>query len=146
VARGLKTLAVRMRAHCENAERVACHLLRKPGVDEVRYPGLPTHPGHSIARRQMAAGGGIVSVRLSGGRDAALAFLRGLRVFSLAESLGGVESLASYPAEMTHASIPPDERERRGISGGLVRLSVGIEDIEDLLEDIDEALKAAQGG
>lgn len=142
--RGLKTLAVRMRQHEENARAVAEFLRGNGGVETVYYPGLPTHPGHALARAQMSGFGGMVSVRLRGGRAAAHTFLGALRLFSLAESLGGVESLASYPAEMTHASLAPAERERRGLSGGLVRLSVGIEDAEDLLEDIERGLKAAR--
>jgi len=146
VLRGLKTLAVRMRAHCENAAAVAALLGQSPVVDAVYYPGSPDHPGHDLAARQMSGFGGMVSVRLAGGRDAAYTFLRALTLFSLAESLGGVESLASYPAEMTHASLPVGECERRGISGGLVRLSVGIEDTEDLLADIAQALETIGHG
>lgn len=146
VLRGLKTLAVRMRAHCENAEAVASLLSTEPGVEAVYYPGLPEHPSHELASRQMSAFGGMVSVRLAGGREAAHRFLKSLELFSLAESLGGVESLASYPAEMTHASLPAEDRERRGISGGLVRLSVGIEDPEDLLADIRAAMVVARDG
>ena len=140
VLRGLKTLAVRMRAHCENAAALAGHLEGHPGVEEVYYPGLISHRDHALASRQMSGFGGMVSVRLSGGRAAAHGFLRALKTFSLAESLGGVESLACYPAEMTHASLPLGDRDRRGISGGLVRLSVGIEDIEDLVADVEQAL------
>lgn len=143
ILRGLKTLPVRMRAHCENASAIASLLAGAPAVDAVHYPGLAGHPGHDLAARQMSGFGGMVSVRLAGGREAAHRFLAALRYFSLAESLGGVESLAGYPAEMTHASIPADERERRGIGGGLVRLSVGIEDVEDLLEDVARALHEA---
>jgi cystathionine gamma-lyase len=139
--RGVKTLEIRMLRHCENAAIVAEHLLVCPAVERVYFPGLPDHPGHALASRQMSGFGGMVSFRLADGEDAARAFLRTLRVFSLAESLGGVESLACYPAAMTHASVPPEERERRGISGGLVRLSVGIEDAADLLDDLDRALR-----
>lgn len=142
VLRGLKTLSVRMRAHCANAAAIAEFLAAHPSVERVYYPGLADHPGHDLAIRQMRGFGGMVSVRLKGGRDSAHAFLRSLKLFSLAESLGGVESLASYPAEMTHASLPAEDRERRGISGGLVRLSVGIEDAEDLLGDVEQALEA----
>jgi cystathionine beta-lyase/cystathionine gamma-synthase len=140
--RGVKTLQVRMQRHCANAHVVATHLERAEGVERVYFPGLPDHPGHDLAARQMTGFGGMVSVRLEGGPQAAHKFLGALRVFSLAESLGGVESLACYPAMMTHASIPEAERERRGIGGGLVRLSVGIEDAADLLEDLDGALLA----
>ena len=146
VLRGLKTLAVRMRTHCENASAIAERLCRAPGIERVYYPGLADHPGHDLAARQMSAFGGMVSVRLAGGRDAAHTFLRSLELFSLAESLGGVESLASCPAEMTHASVLAEERERRGISAGLVRLSVGIEDLDDLLGDVDQALQAIGRG
>lgn len=139
--RGVKTLEVRMRRHCENAALVADHLRRLPAIERVFYPGLPDHPGHDLASRQMSGFGGMVSIRLAGGESAAHTFLGGLRVFSLAESLGGVESLACYPAAMTHASVPQEERKRRGIDGGLVRLSVGIEDPEDLLEDLDHATR-----
>jgi len=146
VLRGLKTLAVRMRAHSDNAAAVAALLHEAPEVETVYYPGLPDHPGYELAGRQMSGFGGMVSVRLSGGRAAAHKFLRRLSLFSLAESLGGVESLAGYPAEMTHASLPADERERRGIGGGLVRLSVGIEDVDDLLGDIAQALAVVRHG
>jgi len=141
--RGVKTLEVRMERHCRNAAAVAAHLTGASGVAEVIYPGLEGHPGHELAVRQMRGFGGMVSVRLAGGVSAAERFLESLEVFSLAESLGGVESLACYPARMTHASIPEAERERRGIGGGLVRLSVGIEDIEDIVEDLDRALREA---
>lgn len=141
--RGVKTLEIRMRRHCENAAIVAQHLLSSPAVERVYFPGLPENPGHTLASRQMSDFGGMVSLRLAGGENAARTFLRTLSVFSLEESLGGVESLACYPAAMTHASVPSAERERRGISGGLVRLSVGIEDPADLLDDIDNALSAA---
>jgi cystathionine beta-lyase/cystathionine gamma-synthase len=138
--RGIKTLSVRMRQHQENAQQVAEYLAGHSWVERVYYPGLPEHPQHALARRQMRGFGGMVSLVLSGGRAGALGFLDRLRVFSLAESLGGVESLACYPAEMTHGAIPEAERERRGVTAGLVRLSVGIEDIEDLLADLGEAL------
>jgi cystathionine gamma-synthase len=144
--RGVKTLQVRMERHTANAAAIAERLTRMPEVERVYYPGLPDHPGHDLAARQMSGFGGMVSVRLAGGTGAALRFLEALRVFSLAESLGGVESLACYPARMTHASIPEEERERRGIAGGLVRLSVGIEDVEDLFDDIAQALGAAARG
>lgn len=140
--RGVKTLQIRMDRHGANAAAVAAHLEGSDGVEKVYYPGLPGHIGHDLAARQMSGFGGMVSARLAGGADAAHRFLGALRVFSLAESLGGVESLACYPALMTHASIPEPERERRGIGGGLVRLSVGIEDVADLLEDLDGAARA----
>lgn len=138
--RGIKTLPLRMRQHQENAQRVAEFLNEHPRVERTYYPGLPSHPQHQLARRQMHGFGGMVSLVLPGGRPAAYAFTQRLQIFSLAESLGGVESLACYPAEMTHGSIPAEERERRGITAGLVRLSVGVEDVEDLIEDLDRAL------
>lgn len=144
--RGLKTLQVRMRAHCENAAAVATALHGSPAVEAVYYPGLADHPDHAVASQQMRAFGGMASVRLAGGRDGAMRFIGALEYFSLAESLGGVESLICYPAEMTHASLPADDRERRGIGGGLVRLSVGIEDVDDLLEDIERGLAAVRRG
>ena len=146
ILRGLKTLAVRMREHQSNARGLAEHLNGAEGIEQVYFPGLESHPQAALADRQMAGPGGMVSLRLAGGKPAARRFLLALRVFSLAESLGGVESLACYPSEMTHAWLPEAERERRGIGGGLVRLSVGIEDVEDLLSDVDRALAAAMPG
>jgi cystathionine gamma-lyase len=142
VHRGIKTLAVRMRAHCENARRIAQFLQEHPAVERVYYPGLETHPGYEIARRQMEDFGGMVSFEVRGGLDAATSFLKELKVFTLAESLGGVESLANHPATMTHASIPPEERERRGIRDSLIRLSVGLEHPDDLIADLQQALRA----
>lgn len=141
--RGVKTLAIRMRQHSENAQRVAEFLLTHPGVEKVHYPGLPSHPQHALAKRQMDGFGGMVSFDIKGGRPAADAFARALRVFAFAESLGGVESLCCYPSEMTHASVPREERERRGITDGTLRLSVGIEDAGDLIDDLNAALNAA---
>ena len=138
--RGLKTLAIRMRAHEENARYIARTLSRHPRIARVHYPGLPTHPHHAVAARQMHGFGGMVSVDLKGGRRAADRFLKRLKLFTLAESLGGVESLVCHPARMTHASVPPGERARRGIGDGLVRLSVGIEHAEDLTQDLIRAL------
>ncbi|HEY9593804.1 MAG TPA: cystathionine gamma-synthase [Spirochaetia bacterium] len=140
VQRGLKTLAVRMERHQANAFAVAALLDTHPAVEEVFYPGLPGHPGHEIARTQMRGFSGMVSFRLKGGRPALDRFLKRLRVFTYAESLGGVESLVCHPATMTHASIPTAERERIGITDNLLRLSVGIEDIHDLTEDLTVAL------
>ncbi len=140
VLRGLKTLAVRMERHCASARRLADWLTRQPQVQRVYYPGLPGHPGHELARRQMRDFGGMISVGLKGGKEAALRLLTRTKLFSLAESLGGVESLIGHPATMTHASIPADLRQARGIDDGLVRLSVGIEDAEDLQEDLRRAL------
>jgi cystathionine beta-lyase/cystathionine gamma-synthase len=143
VLRGLKTLHVRMRQHVETAAHLASWLSRHPQVDRVLYPGLESHPGYAIAKKQMKAGGGIVTVDLKGGLPAARAFLKALRVFTCAESLGGVESLADHPALMTHASLDAAARLELGIGDGLVRLSVGIEDRDDLQEDLDRALQAA---
>jgi cystathionine beta-lyase/cystathionine gamma-synthase len=141
--RGVKTLAVRMERHCANARRLANWLAAQPQVRRVYYPGLPSHPGHELARKQMRDFGGMISVNLKEGKEAALHFLARTRLFSLAESLGGVESLVGHPATMTHASIPADVREARGVGDGLVRLSVGIEDGDDLEEDLRQALAAA---
>jgi cystathionine beta-lyase/cystathionine gamma-synthase len=138
--RGVKTLAVRMDRHCANAGRLAEWLTTQPQVRRVYYPGLPSHPGHELAHRQMRDFGGMISVSLKGGKDAALRMLTRTRLFSLAESLGGVESLIGHPATMTHASIPAEVRQARGIDDGLVRLSVGIEDADDLQEDLHQAL------
>jgi cystathionine gamma-lyase len=140
--RGVKTLAARMRQHCENALQVARFLDGHPGVRKVYYPGLPSHPDHDLAERQMRAFGGMVSFDLQGDRATVDAFVRRLRVFALAESLGGVESLCCHPASMTHGSIPAEERERRGVTETLLRLSVGIEDASDLIADLDQALGA----
>ncbi len=146
VLRGIKTLALRMRQHCENARRIAKHLANHPDVLQVRYPGLPSHPGHELARRQMSDFGGIVTLELTGGVERAMRFLASTRLFTLAESLGGVESLMCHPATMTHASIPPEERARIGISDALIRLSVGIEDVDDLLEDLEQAITRSRKG
>jgi cystathionine gamma-lyase len=147
VLRGIKTLALRMRRHCTNAQRVAEWLERHPRVRRVAYPGLPSHPQHEIARRQMRlegrpAGGGMITVWLEGGLDDARRFLERVRIFALAESLGGVESLIEHPAIMTHASVPPEARRRLGIDDTLVRISVGIEDPDDLVADLEQALGA----
>jgi cystathionine beta-lyase/cystathionine gamma-synthase len=142
VTRGLKTLAIRMQRHCENAVAVAHWLERHPRIEKVFYPGLKSHPQYVLAKRQMAPGyGGMVSAIVKGGEKAALRFLERCRIFTLAESLGGVESLIEHPAIMTHASVPADVRAEIGISDALVRLSVGIEDIDDLIADLDEALR-----
>ncbi len=138
--RGLKTLAVRMERHCANARRLASWLVEHTAVERVYYPGLPRHPGHDIARRQMRDFGGMMSLRLKGGKEAALRLVQRTHLFSLAESLGGVESLIGHPATMTHASIPAELRIARGVDDGLVRLSVGIEDADDLQEDLRQAL------
>jgi cystathionine gamma-lyase len=140
VQRGLKTLAVRMERHQSNAFAVAACLRRHPAVKLLHFPGLPDHPGHAIALRQMRGFPGMVSFTLSGGRAGVERFVSRLEIFTFAESLGGVESLACHPATMTHAAIPAEERERIGITDGLVRLSVGIEDPEDLVEDLSRGL------
>jgi cystathionine gamma-lyase len=140
--RGLKTLHLRMRAHCDNALAIARHLESHAGVDKVLYPGLPSHPQHALAQRQMQGFGGIVSVYVKGGLDAARRFCERTTLFTLAESLGGVESLVNHPAIMTHASVPPERRAQLGLADNLVRLSVGVEDVADLLRDIDGALGA----
>ena len=141
VLRGMHTLGVRMRAHEVSARAVAEVLEHRRIVRAVHYPGRPSHPQYALARRQMDGFGGIVSFELRGGRRAALRFLRGLEVFTLAESLGGVESLVDHPASMTHASVPRKEREAHGVTDGLVRLSCGIEDPADLADDVRRALR-----
>jgi cystathionine gamma-lyase len=138
--RGLKTLDVRMERHCNNAEAVARWLEKDDRVESVVYPGLASHPQHAVAKAQMARFGGIVTFFIKGGLDEARRFLERCEVFALAESLGGVESLADHPAIMTHASVPAEKRKALGISDKLIRLSVGIEDIEDLIADLDQAL------
>jgi cystathionine gamma-lyase len=142
VLRGLKTLAVRMRQHEENALAVARFLQDHPEVDEVYYPGLSDHPQHELAKRQMSGFSGMVSFTLRGGAEAAYAAVQKTRVFHFAESLGGVESLITHPATMTHAAIPREQREARGVTDGLMRLSVGIEDREDLIADLDGAISS----
>jgi cystathionine gamma-lyase len=138
--RGLKTLHLRMRAHCDNAQSLAEWLQGHPAVEKVIYPGLKSHPQHALATRQMKGPGGIVSLVVKGGFDGARRMLERVQLFTLAESLGGVESLVNHPAVMTHASVPADIRARLGISDALVRLSVGIEDVEDLRSDLAQAL------
>ncbi|MCL9805962.1 cystathionine gamma-synthase [Flavobacterium amniphilum] len=142
VLRGIKTLHLRVQRHCENGVKVAEFLLNHPKVERVYYPGLENHPFHEIAKKQMIGGfGGMVTFTFkSGAKQDAISFLEKLQVFTLAESLGGVESLANHPALMTHASIPEDKRKEVGITDDLVRLSVGVEDAEDLIEDLKQAL------
>jgi cystathionine beta-lyase/cystathionine gamma-synthase len=140
--RGLKTLALRMQRHCENAARVAEFLEARADVQQVIFPGLASHPQHELARRQMPGYGGMLSAVLDGGLERARGFLERCRIFALAESLGGVESLIEHPAIMTHASVPAELRRERGIDDGLVRLSVGIEDADDLIADLEQALGA----
>ncbi len=141
--RGTKTLPLRMRAHGENAGVVAKHLLSHPEVAKVHYPGLPTHPGHELAKSQMCGFGGMISFELKGDLERAKRMISSCRIFSLAESLGGVESLIGHPASMTHGSIPREERLKAGLSDGLIRLSVGIEDAADLTADLDRAITAS---
>ena len=138
--RGLKTLALRMERHGESAKQVAEFLEKHPKVAQVHYPGLESHPQHGIAQRQMRGGGGMVTAVLHGGLEESRRFLERVEIFALAESLGGVESLIEHPAIMTHASIPPDIRATLGISDGLVRLSVGVEEVDDLIADLRQAL------
>jgi cystathionine gamma-lyase len=144
--RGLKTLAVRMERHCQNALRIAGWLEGRPDVQRVIYPGLASHPQHALARRQMDAFGGMVSVVIQGGLERSRRFLECCRLFTLAESLGGVESLIEHPALMTHASIPAEQRAAIGIDDGLVRLSVGIEHVDDLMADLEQALQRSVAG
>jgi cystathionine gamma-lyase len=138
--RGLKTLSLRMERHCTSALKIAQFLETHPGIDGVIYPGLASHPQHELAKRQMRGFGGIITTRIKGGLDGATRFLERCQLFTLAESLGGVESLIEHPAIMTHASVPPEVRAELGIDDGIVRLSVGIEDADDLIEDLRSAL------
>jgi len=144
VLRGVKTLSLRMREHERNARAVAAYLDDHPEVKRVYYPGLPSHPQHELAKRQMRGFGGIVSFELKGDAERAKAFAAKTKVFSLAESLGGVESLICHPANMTHGSIPKELREARGVTDGLLRLSVGIEAQADIIEDLEQALLATR--
>ncbi len=138
--RGVKTLDVRMERHNKSAEKIAAWLQNHPKVEKVWYPGLPSHPQHELAKRQMRGFGGMITAVLKGDLEASRRMLSTCKVFTLAESLGGVESLIEHPAIMTHASVPKEQREALGISDGLIRLSVGIESVEDLIADLDEAL------
>ncbi len=143
--RGIKTLHVRMDRHCDNAERCSEFLVNHPMVKKTIYPGLPTHPQYEIAKRQMQRFGGMISFHINGGLDAARRFLESVEVFSLAESLGGVESLIEHPAIMTHASVPAEARQALGIHDDFIRLSVGIESADDLIADLAQALDKAKG-
>ena len=146
VLRGLKTLHLRMQRHCENGEVVARHLANHPAVAKVHWPGFEDHPGHDVAARQMHDFGGMVAFTLADNDlETAKRVVASTEVFTLAESLGGVESLIGHPATMTHASIPKEVREKTGVTDGLIRLSVGIEDVDDLLADLDQALNQAKG-
>ncbi|EKT4466521.1 methionine gamma-lyase [Pseudomonas putida] len=140
--RGMKTLTLRMERHCSNAQQLAEYLARQPQVELIHYPGLPSFPQHALAQRQMRLPGGMIAFELKGGIEAGRRFMNALQLFSRAVSLGDAESLAQHPASMTHSSYTPQERAHHGISEGLVRLSVGLEDIEDLVADIAQALKA----
>ena len=140
ILRSLKTLSLRMERHSNNALLLANELIKHEKIKNVIYPGLESHPQHQIAKKQMNGFGGIISIELSGGLEASKNFLEKTKIFSLAESLGGVESLIEHPALMTHASVPAEIRDKIGITDGLIRLSVGIESVEDLIDDIDQAL------
>ena len=141
VLRGIKTLHLRMERHCENGEKIAHFLLAHPKVDKVYWPGFPSHPNHDVAKKQMRGFGGMISFTLKGNLlEDALAIVKNMHLFALAESLGGVESLVGHPATMTHASIPKEVRELSGVVDSLIRLSVGVEDVEDLIEDLSQAL------
>jgi cystathionine gamma-lyase len=142
VLRGIKTLAVRMDCHSNNARVVSGLLSKQPKVEKVNYPGLPDHPQRAIVKRQMRGNGGMLSFQLKGSFNQIKKFLKTLRVFTVAESLGGVESLIEHPASMTHASVPKERRLKLGISDNLIRVSVGIEDVEDLVQDLDKGFKA----
>jgi cystathionine beta-lyase/cystathionine gamma-synthase len=146
VLRGTKTLPLRMAKHCDNAMAVAKHLLAHPEVAKVHYPGLASNPGYELAKSQMSGFGGMISFELKGDLERAKRMISLTKVFSLAESLGGVESLIGHPASMTHGSIPREERLKSGLADGLIRLSVGIEDADDLVEDLDQALTASLRG
>lgn len=141
VLRGIKTLHLRVQRHCENGEKIANFLVNHPKIDKVYWPGFPTHPNHDVARSQMRGYGGMISFTIKGNRlEDALGIVKKVAIFALAESLGGVESLIGHPATMTHASIPKEEREKTGVVDSLIRLSVGIEDADDLIEDLTQAL------
>jgi cystathionine gamma-synthase len=143
--RGLRTLEARLAVHGRNSQQLAEWLVKQPGVRKVYYPGLPSHPGHELARRQQKGFGAIVTIELEGGENAVRRFVKGLEFFSLAESLGGVESLVAHPASMTHAAMAPEARAAAGLVDGLLRLSIGIESVEDLQRDLDAGLARARG-
>ncbi len=140
VLRGIKTLAVRMKKHEENALKIAEFLEKHPKIKEVYYPGLKSHPQHELAKKQMSGFGGMVSIKVNGGKEAAKKVIESTKLFALAESLGGVESLLNFPYLMTHVGVSPEHKARLGITEDLIRLSVGIEDINDLLKDLEKAL------
>jgi cystathionine beta-lyase len=142
VLRGIKTLHIRMQRHCENGKEVAHFLAKHPKVDKVYWPGFESHPNHSVAKKQMSGFGGMISFSLKGNKlEDAHKIVKQVKIFVLAESLGGVESLIGHPVTMTHASIPKEEREKTGVVDSLIRLSVGIEDVDDLIEDLKQALE-----
>lgn len=142
VLRGIKTLHVRMQRHCENGKAIAEFLVAHPKIEKVYWPGLPSHPNHEIAKKQMKDFGGMISFTIKGNQiQDTIKTIERFKIFTLAESLGGVESLAGHPASMTHASIPKEEREKSGLVDSLIRLSVGIEDVEDLIADLKQALE-----
>lgn len=142
--RSLKTLPLRMKAHAENGMKVANYLEKHPQVEKIIYPGLASHPQHALAKEQMSGFGGMITFFIKGGLPAARKFLESVEVFALAESLGGVESLIEHPAIMTHASVPAEQRKALGIDDSLIRLSVGVEDVDDLLQDLEQAFKNAK--
>lgn len=142
--RSLKTLPLRMKAHAENGMKVANYLEKHPQVEKIIYPGLASHPQHALAKEQMSGFGGMITFFIKGGLPAARKFLESVEVFALAESLGGVESLVEHPAIMTHASVPAEQRKALGIDDSLIRLSVGVEDVDDLLQDLEQAFKNAK--
>jgi methionine-gamma-lyase len=146
VHRGIKTLPLRMRRHCESAQKVAEYLEAHSAVEWVRYPGLQSHPQYEIARRQMTGSGAVISFELKGGLEAGRSVINAVKLCARAVSLGGVESLIQHPASMTHASMGADARNRAHITDGLVRISVGIEDPNDVIADLDQALGAARTG
>jgi methionine-gamma-lyase len=139
--RGIKTLAVRMEKHCDNAEKIAAFLEKHPKVSKVWYPGLASHPDHALAKKQMTRFGAMIAFEVKGGIDAGKKLMDNVQLCTLAVSLGDCETLIQHPASMTHASIPRDERLKAGITDGLIRLSVGIEDADDLIADLDETMK-----
>jgi cystathionine beta-lyase len=142
VLRGIKTLHLRMQRHCENGAAIAKFLMNHSKIDKVFWPGFESHPNHQIAKSQMKDFGGMISFTLKGNKlEDALEIVKKVELFALAESLGGVESLIGHPATMTHASIPKEVREQSGVVDSLIRLSVGIEDVEDLIEDLKQALE-----
>ncbi len=140
VSRGIKTLAVRMEKHCRNAEKIASYLNEHPKVEHVYFPWLPNHPQHELAKKQMKGPGGVISFELRGGLEAGKMLMNSVKLHTLAVSLGGVESLIQHPASMTHASMGPEARKKAQITDGLVRISVGIENVDELIEDLDQAL------